>query len=304
MVRALSLTNRLLPAASLMGVALLLSGCSDSLPSLPKLTELNPFAEKPTVLPGKRIPVMTDSSSVGADLAPADRPISIAAFSGNESWTQPGGSPNNSPGHLALPATVKVAWTADAGTGSSKYGKLSASPIALGGKVFTLDAAGHVSAFSMSGGGVTWKISVKPEDEKVAEKGYGGGMASDGSKLFVATGYGTIVALDPASGKKLWDRNVGVPMRTSPTTANGRILVVTIEGEVVCLSTDDGAENWRYRGVGEKASIISNASPAIEGNLAVVPFTSGDVVGVNMQTGQPVWSERWLGHAAPHRSRP
>ena len=291
MVRALSLTNRLLPAASLMGVALLLSGCSDSLPSLPKLTELNPFAEKPTVLPGKRIPVMTDSSSVGADLAPADRPISIAAFSGNESWTQPGGSPNNSPGHLALPATVKVAWTADAGTGSSKYGKLSASPIALGGKVFTLDAAGHVSAFSMSGGGVTWKISVKPEDEKVAEKGYGGGMASDGSKLFVATGYGTVVALDPASGKKLWDRNVGVPMRTSPTTANGRILVVTIEGEVVCLSTDDGAENWRYRGVGEKASIISNASPAIEGNLAVVPFTSGDVVGVNMQTGQAVWSE-------------
>ncbi len=275
----------------LMAAALALGGCSESLPSLPKLTELNPFAEKQQVMPGKRVAIASDISSAGIDLAPADRPIVIAAYAGNEAWMQPGGTANNSPGHLALAPAVKVIWSADAGTGSSKYGKLSASPIAFGGRVYTLDAVGTVMAFSVSAGAPAWHVSVKPDDEKIAEKGYGGGLASDGNKLFVATGYGTVVALDPASGKKLWERNIGVPMRTSPTAADGRVLAVTIDGELICLSADDGSEAWRYRGIGEKASIVSNASPAIEGALAVVPFTSGEVVGINLQTGAAVWSE-------------
>src|SRR5262249_15520584 len=92
-------------------------------------------------------------------------------------------------------------------------------------------------------------------------------------------------------GKRIWEKNIGVPVRTSPTTADGRVLVVTIEGEVVCLSIDDGNEMWRYRGIGEKASIVSNTSPAIQGTLAVVPFTSGEVVGINLATGAAAWSE-------------
>jgi outer membrane protein assembly factor BamB len=270
---------------------LLLAGCSDSLPSLPKLTDLNPFAEKQKALPGKRIAVITDGSAVGADLAPADRPIQVGALAGLENWTQPGGTANNSPGHVALAATIKQAWTADAGNGSSKYGKISASPIVVSGKVYTLDATGAVTAFSVTGGNQAWRVSLKPEGEKNAEKGYGGGLASDGARIFAATGFGTVVALDANSGKQVWERSIGVPVRTSPTTSGGRILVVTIDGEVVCLSADDGSETWRYRGLDEKASIISNASPAIEGSLAIVPFTSGEVVGLNLATGQPVWTE-------------
>ena len=278
-------------SALAMALSATLVGCSDSLPSLPKLTELNPFAEKQKIMEGKRVPIIAESSAVGADLASADRPITIAAFDGNENWTQPGGNAANSPGHLSLAPTIKAAWSADAGTGSSKYGKLTASPIVVGGKVFTLDAAGVVTAFNLSGGGQAWRVSVKPEGEKGAEKGYGGGLAADGGRLFVATGYGTFVALDPASGKKLWEKSIGVPMRASPTAAGGRVVAVTIDGEVVCVSEDDGAELWRYQGIGEKASIITNVSPAIDGNMAVVPFTSGDVIGINMATGTPVWSE-------------
>ena len=36
----------------------LLSGCAGDGPSLPKLADLNPFAEKEVPLPGKRIAVM------------------------------------------------------------------------------------------------------------------------------------------------------------------------------------------------------------------------------------------------------
>src|SRR5262245_27188025 len=108
--------------AALVG-ALLLSGCADmfagmSLPSLPKLSNLNPFAEKEVPLPGKRISVMQKENPTG-ELVAADRPIALPAPRHNADWTQPGGTPNNAPGHLALAQVVKNSWSADAGTGSS-----------------------------------------------------------------------------------------------------------------------------------------------------------------------------------------
>ena len=130
---------------------------------------------------------------------------------------------------------MRQTWSADAGTGSSSSGKLTASPIVYEGRVYTLDAAARVTAFSATGGAAVWRSNVTPDKEK-SEKGYGGGLAVDGGRLYAATGFGTVVALDPASGKKLWEKALGVPIRSSPTAANERVFVVTTDGRVVCLS--------------------------------------------------------------------
>ncbi len=130
------------------GVSLLcvltLAGCTDafvgmSLPSLPKLDDVNPFAEKPVPLPGKRVSVI-QQEKVTNNLAAADRPIMLPPQQQNDSWSQPGGVANNAPGHLAFAGAGKSAWSADAGTGSSFYGRLTASPIVYDDKVYTLDA--------------------------------------------------------------------------------------------------------------------------------------------------------------------
>jgi outer membrane protein assembly factor BamB len=266
-------------------------GCSDSLPSLPKLTDLNPFAEKQVPLPGKRVPILAEGNRVGGELASADRPISLPPPVVNDAWTQPGGNPANAPGHLALGSALKTVWSADIGTGSSKYGKITAAPIVFDGRVYALDAAGLVTAYSVSGGSVAWRASVVPEGEKNANKGYGGGLASDGARLYAVTGFGTAVALDPRSGKKLWERQIGIPIRSSPTVANDRLYFVTTEGDLYSLSSADGAENWQFKGLSEKATLINNASPAVDGDVVIAPFTSGDVVAVRASTGQTAWTE-------------
>lgn len=281
------------------GVALLcavgLSGCADSLagmslPSLPKIQDLNPFAEKEAPLPGKRVSVMQQQESVASNLASADKPISLPPPRQNDEWSQPGGGPTNVLGHLALNSSIKSAWTADAGAGSSFYGKLTASPIVYANKVFTLDAAGKVSAFNTSGGSAVWRVSTTPPNEKDHE-GFGGGLAADGGRIYAATGFGYVVALDPASGKKLWEKYLGSPIRTSPTAHGERVFVITKDGQAYCLSGSDGAELWNFRGMPERASILSNASPAVDGEIAVFPFATGDVVALRISNGQPVWSE-------------
>jgi len=267
-----------------------LAGCEGaSLPSLPKLQDLNPFAEKETPLPGKRISVI-QQENITSDLVAANRPITLPPPRQNDSWSQPGGVANNSPGHLMLGGAIKNAWSADAGTGSSFYGKLTASPIVYDGKVFTLDAAGTVTAFNAGGGGSAWRQSTTPQGEKDQE-GFGGGLAADGGRVYAGTGFGQVVALDARSGKKLWEKSVGAPVRSSPTAVGERVFVLTTEGAVYCLSGADGAELWNFHGNAERASILSNASPAVEGDIVVVPFPSGDLVALRTANGQPLWSD-------------
>jgi outer membrane protein assembly factor BamB len=265
---------------------LLLASCNSS---LPRIEDLNPFAEKQVPLAGKRIPVLRQESIV-SDAAVAGRPLVLPQPRVNADWSQPGGVANNAPGHLALASTLKSEWTVSVGTGSSFYGKLTASPIVYGGRVYTLDAAGHVTAVSASGGSVAWRATTTPPNEKDQE-GFGGGLAADSGRIYAATGFGTVVAFEASSGKKLWEKSLGSPLRASPTASAERVFLVTKEGKVYCLSGSDGTELWSFTGIGERASILVNTSPAVDGDTVIVPYPTGDLVALRASSGQPLWQE-------------
>lgn len=279
----------------------MVSGCADG-PTLPKLADLNPFAEKVVPLPGKRIPVMQTKNVVTGELADASAPIVLPAPRANQDWAQPGGTPNNAPGHLAFAGTASEVWRADAGEGSDSAGRITASPIVYADRIYTLDSEGSVSAFSNAGGSSIWRISLKPERENAsggwfslgggsAEGGYGGGLAVDSGRLYAATGFGNVVALDPQTGKKLWEKQLEAPVRASPTAAGDRVFVVTLDGRFYCLAGADGGELWAARGLPQQASLINNASPAVEGDIVVVPYPSGDLVALHVADGSSAWAE-------------
>jgi len=270
-------------------VALSVAGCAGDGPQIPKLSDINPFAEKEVPLPGKRVPVALTETHAGLDAASADRPIVLPPPQPNDSWPQPGGTPYNASGHVALGASLRQVWSADAGTGSSGYGKLTASPIVADGRVYVLDTRGRVTAFSQSGS-TAWRVSVTPPSEK-DQNGYGGGLAADGGRIFVATGFGWVIALDGQTGKKLWEKNLSSPLRSSPTAAEGRVFVVSADGIARALSANDGTELWTHQGLIEKASLLTNASPAVAGDLVIVPYPSGEVVALRISDGQPAWTE-------------
>lgn len=299
--------KRAFAAGGAIAACALLAGCSDSLPSLPKMNDLNPFKKEDPPLPGRRIAVLKADDGMPGQMAEAPGPITLPPARANDTWTQPGGEANNAPGHLALTGARQKAWSADAGTGSSKTGRVTATPVVFDGRVFTLDADGLVSAFSVNGGSAIWSAKLKPN---VADKpspsfttqifslgsgdgggGYGGGLAIDGGKLFAASGYGAVFALDPATGKAVWEKNLGVPVRAAPTAIGDRVYIITADGRFICMSGVDGTELWAARGLPQQASRVMNVSPAVDNDIVVVPYPSGDVVAVKVLDGTPVWSE-------------
>ena len=68
------------------------------------------------------------------------------------------------------------------------------------------------------------------------------------------------------------------------------VVAVTRDNEAVALSASDGQFLWRVAGVSSAAASLGGASPAISGGLAVIPFGSGEIVGVQRATGRQVWS--------------
>jgi outer membrane protein assembly factor BamB len=271
-------------------LALSLAGCAGtSFSGLEKYAK-NPFAKKEVPLPGERVAIITDPTAVVADPAEVGRPVQLPAPQANASWSQPGGSPSNSLGHLALNADVRKVWSADAGTGSSSSGRLSAVPLVADGKVFTLDAGGTVSAFSAANGARVWSQDVTPDNEK-SKEGFGGGLALDGGRLYAATGYGTVVALDPGNGAVVWTKRVGEPIRSAPTATGGKIYFVSAGNMLYALSDSDGQQLWTSRGLPVTATLLSSVSPAVSGAIVVAPFPAGDVAAFDVASGKATWRD-------------
>ena len=270
--------------ALVIALTLGLGACSSASQLLEGVT-----GEKDTKLPGQREAILTTNQTPTASTEGASDPVVVPAAVDNSSWLQPGGSASNAPGNLAAGASLARAWSVSAGEGSSSDGRLVASPIVVGGTVYVLDAATRVNAVSSSGSRA-WSVSLVPG--KADPDGViGGGLASDGTRIYATTGFGEAVALDARTGTIAWRKKVNVSLRAAPTVSDDVMYFTGVGNEVIALRTSDGSEVWRTEGTGQRVSIIGSTSPAVAKDVIVIPTTTGDVMAYNVRDGFPTWAD-------------
>ncbi|MBL7220948.1 MAG: PQQ-binding-like beta-propeller repeat protein [Phycisphaerae bacterium] len=72
-------------------------------------------------------------------------------------------------------------------------------------------------------------------------------LVSAGGRVYaVAKDAHAIIALDGATGKKLWDFTAGGPVDSPPTIYGGSVIFGSRDGSVYCLRAADGALAWRF----------------------------------------------------------
>ena len=247
------------------------------------------FATKKQPLPGERISVLSLDRQLKPDPALATVAISLPKPVVNPDWPQPGGYPDHAMQHLALPDTLRQVWKTSVGEGSSRYTQILAQPIVADGRVYAMDGGSQVGAYDAANGNQIWRVDVKPSDDY--GNGFGGGLAYWNGRLFVSTGYAQVRALDPKNGKTIWKTGVGAPVRSGPTVADGRVYAVTVENELVALAADDGRRLWGQNGIPETAGLVGSSSPAVEGEVVVVGYSSGEIYALTIENGRPLWSD-------------
>ena len=274
-------TIRLWP---LLATALFLTGCSSASKLLEGVT-----GEKDVVLPGKRESVLSPGDSTTAPSEASSEPIVIPTAETNSSWAQPGGQATNSFGNLSAGATLSRAWAASAGEGTSSEGRIVASPIIVGGNAYVLDSRSNVTAIRTSGGGQAWRVSLVPEGKST--RAFGGGLASDGQRIYATSVFGEALALDASTGAVLWRKKLGAPVRAAPTVSDGTIYFTGSSNEVFALRASDGGELWKYQGTGGQATIASSPSPAVAQGFVVIPTTAGEIIAFTATDGLEAWSD-------------
>ncbi|MCS6932074.1 MAG: PQQ-binding-like beta-propeller repeat protein [Acetobacteraceae bacterium] len=273
----------------LLGAAGLLGGCST-------LDDL--VSGRPAPLPGVRQAVLSSPPEATPDPGLAARPVTLPPPVAVSDWPQPGGSAAHAPGHVALPGDLREVWRAGVGGGGGLFGgagRITAGPVVSGGVVFVVDAFGSASAFSLDRGTRLWSFDTRPEDEPTGA--LGGGCAADGGTLYVATGMGEVLALDPATGAPRWRVRVGAPARGAPAVAGGRVFVVTLENRLVALSAEEGRQLWVHRASPVTAMSLGLATPAVEGEIVVAGFPSGELAALRAPEGRLLWTETVAGAA-------
>lgn len=258
----------------------LLSGCGD--------TWFGAAEEAP--LPGKRIPVLLYDGELSPDARVAGRAVDLPPPYRNTSWSQAGGGPLHAVGHVEGPAILKKpAWTVDIGAGAGWYRPLLSAPVIAGGRVFTVDAKFNVSAYDPAKGKRLWRTGTQPGSRD--SEAFGGGLAYDGGRVYVATGVGEVAALNAETGEILWRQPVSGPVRGAPLAADGLVAVVTLDNQLVALDEATGESQWRYAAFSETAALLGGAAPAATGGMIIAPFSSGEIYAVRAANGRPTWSE-------------
>jgi len=277
--------RRAVLAALLVTLALPLAGC-DLFDRV--------FDKKKTPLPGERIAVMQDRREIEPDKDAGSINVVLPPPAVNDSWPQSGGFANYAMQHLAVGESPQVIWSADVGAGSSSSRILTAPPVVAEGKVFAKDAESTVTAYNADTGQKIWSVTLKPEKARDADE-FGGGLAYYGDRLFVTTGFAVIYSLEAATGKEIWNSQVSAPVRGAPLAFNDRVFAVSIDNKLHALAAVDGQDLWSFSGLQEVSGYVGGNSPSASGDIVVAPFTSGELVGLRLDTGRTVWNESLVG---------
>jgi outer membrane protein assembly factor BamB len=239
---------------------------------------------------GERVSVLSAENDVIVDPATTAIPMSLPDPVANPAWTQSGGNPSKSMGQLALGNSLSVAFTVQAGRGSSLTARLAAEPIVANGHVYVIDTLGTVRSFDARTGAQVW--ASQTPTEKGGEKSiYGGGIAYDQGRVYATNGLGFVAALDERNGGIVWKVRPGGPLRGAPTVANGAVYVMSQDDQIYSLKEDDGTTNWSQAASLEIAGVFGSGSPAVGQGTVVAGFSSGELNAYRYENGREVWQD-------------
>lgn len=159
------------------------------------------------------------------------------------------------------------------------------------GYLFALDAAGKEK----------WKVAYGVETKDKQAPGSRGTPTVDGDRIYMMSGVGTLNCLAKADGKQIWQVDVmkefggqGVSWEIAESPlVDGNWVFATPGGPdaaVVALDKMTGKTVWTSKGFSEPSAYCSPTIFTFGGRRVLVTMTAQSVVGIDLKTGQPLWT--------------
>lgn len=160
--------------------------------------------------------------------------------------------------------------------------RLKLVPAVGAGRVYVADTRGRLVAVDAASGRLVW--------ERETDLAFSGGPELAGDRLLVGTTGGQVAALATADGRELWRAQLGSEVISLPrATADGRVVVHTLDDTLYGLDDASGAELWRLTYPAPALTLRGSSSPAVTASGVVVGLSGGKLVKIDPQDGAPLW---------------
>ena len=237
------------------------------------------------LLEGERLDIAGSPEHVIENRAAA---LNLPPARANAGWTHVNGNVHHHLTHLALSRDLSLAWSASIGQGNDRRHRITADPVVADGRVFTLDSQARVSAHTTTAGELLWAQDLTPASEN-ADEGSGGGLAVERGAVFASSGFGTLTALEAATGDVRWVQNLESAVSGAPTVYEGIVYLVTRNSVGWAIDAKNGRILWQVIGATSENGISGGSAPVVAGSQVVFPLPSGQLVAASIGSGAQTW---------------
>ncbi len=202
-----------------------------------------------------------------------------------QQWPQPGLNSNHHMGAFALKGprswSLQCVWKKSV----SRRVTLPVTPVATPHRIFIMDHSGVVSALDWAGK-TLWSVQVNQQKNT---HGMGGGLATDGTRIYVATPHKWVLALDCATGKVVWSYRLTHPARNGLAVGEKKLALLTLANQTIILDACTGKEVWDDQGMREDTLILGGSIPAVTKDRVIVAAVSGEIIALSLDSGDRLW---------------
>jgi outer membrane protein assembly factor BamB len=185
---------------------------------------------------------------------------------------------------------------------------ITTAPVIADGKIFTLGGQGEIFAREVKNPeNIIWQSIAEKEfaQEKKQDKDFyeslrksiydknqfnGGNLSYFDGKIYVTTKRGGIYVFNADNGEVAWQKQLNVPIRTTPVVAGNKVLITTFDDETLAFDANTGANSWKHEGIKEKSKYSTSPSPLVMGNKVILSYSSGEVFALDINSGNQIWS--------------
>jgi outer membrane protein assembly factor BamB len=153
--------------------------------------------------------------------------------------------------------------------------------------------SGEVVALSPINGQVAWNESLTSRGTQVTPlsqlNAIVGRPVIDRDRIYVTSHGGRTAAIDLRSGERIWTTDVG--SIETPWTIGDFVLLISLEGELVALSREQGRVRWisqlpAFEDPDDREGRINYAGPILAGGRIILASSDGQVLSLNPTNGE------------------
>jgi len=206
----------------------------------------------------------------------------------NSSWKMSGLNLQNFIGNIYLPNIDNNFLREKIGKNKFSISKIMASPLTFGNNIILSDDVGTIFNINQRGK-VSWKQNIYKKIYKRIYKNLTFSIYKD--KIYVADNIGFIYAIGLKTGKLIWIKNHGIPLKSNLKIFDNKIFLINQDNRILCLGTEKGSIIWDVRSVTSfiKSQYFLGLAFSKAGDLVALS-SSGDLLKVKTNYGEIYWS--------------